>query len=94
MLEADPGPEARLELVELAIAGDPRFEASRAEIDRPGPSYTVDTLAALVAESPDDELTFIVGGDMAYAFPQWRRPFRLLPSDRPLPRRRGWRCRW
>ena len=42
-LENDPGPETRLEMVELAIADDERFETSRAELDREGPSYTSDT---------------------------------------------------
>ena len=56
-LEDDPGPEARLEMVELAMAGDERFTASRIEIDREGPSYTADTLEQLRAEAPDDELS-------------------------------------
>jgi nicotinate-nucleotide adenylyltransferase len=42
--------EDRLAMVELAIAGNPRFAASRIELDRPGPSYTVDTLAVLAQE--------------------------------------------
>ncbi|MFL5713645.1 MAG: nicotinate-nicotinamide nucleotide adenylyltransferase, partial [Chloroflexota bacterium] len=39
--------EDRLAMVELAIAGNPRFVADRRELDRPGPSYTVDTLEAM-----------------------------------------------
>src|SRR6266481_1542191 len=39
--------EHRLAMVELAIADNPAFELSRIEVDRPGPSYTVDTLEAL-----------------------------------------------
>ena len=46
-LQDDPGPEARLEMVELAIADDERFTSSRIEIDREGPSYTLDTLDEL-----------------------------------------------
>jgi nicotinate-nucleotide adenylyltransferase len=77
-LETDPGPEARLEMVELAIAGDPRFATSRIEIDRDGPSYTVDTLRELGASAPDDELFLILGGDQAAALPQWHEPERVL----------------
>ena len=46
--------EHRLAMVELAIAGNPAFAASRIELDRPGPSYTVDTLEALAARRPPD----------------------------------------
>jgi nicotinate-nucleotide adenylyltransferase len=74
----DPGVEVRLELCAAAVAGGEGLEVSRIEAERPGPSYTVDTLRALAEASPDDELTFIVGGDMAYAFPQWRQPAEIL----------------
>ena len=74
----DPGPEARLELCERAIAGDERFAVSRLELDRPGRSYTVDTLKALHESSPQDDLTFIVGGDMARSLPSWREPEAVL----------------
>jgi nicotinate-nucleotide adenylyltransferase len=74
----DPGPEARLEMVELAIADDERFSTSRIEIDREGPSYTSDTLEQLRAESPDDELFLILGGDQAAALPKWREPEKVL----------------
>jgi nicotinate-nucleotide adenylyltransferase len=74
----DPGPEARLEMVELAIADDERFSTSRIEIDREGPSYTSDTLEQLRAESPDDELFLILGGDQAAALPKWHEPEKVL----------------
>ena len=78
VLEDDPGPELRLELTELAAAGDPELEVSRMELDRPGPSYTADTLAALRDAAPDDELTLILGGDQAAALPDWHEPERVL----------------
>jgi nicotinate-nucleotide adenylyltransferase len=78
----DPGVEVRLELCRLAAAGEPGVEVSRVEADRPGPSYTVDTLRALHDESPEDDLTFIVGGDMAYALPTWREPQAVLELAR------------
>ena len=74
----DPGAEARLELCELAVAGDERMEVSRLEIDRGGPSYTVDTLRVLHARHPEHELTFIVGGDMAVSLPAWKEPRAVL----------------
>jgi nicotinate-nucleotide adenylyltransferase len=74
----DPGVDVRVSLCEAAAATDPGLEVSRVDADRPGPSYTVETLRALRAESPGDEFTFIVGGDMAYAFPTWREPEEIL----------------
>jgi nicotinate-nucleotide adenylyltransferase len=74
----DPGIDVRLELCELAVAGDPRFSVSRIDAERSGPAYTVDTLRSLRAANPDDELTFIVGGDMASSLPSWREPAEVL----------------
>jgi nicotinate-nucleotide adenylyltransferase len=77
-LQGDPGAEERLEMVELATADDDRFEVSRLEIDREGPSYTADTLRALRETSPDDELFVILGGDQAAALPSWHEPEQVL----------------
>ena len=77
-LESDPGAEERLERVELAIADDERFETSRVEIDRDGPSYTAETLRALREAAPDDELFLILGGDQAAALPSWHEPEQVL----------------
>jgi nicotinate-nucleotide adenylyltransferase len=77
-LQDDPGAEARLEMVELAIADDERFTTSRIEIDREGPSYTSDTLEFLLEQSPDDELFLILGGDQAAALPTWHEPDKVL----------------
>ena len=68
-LEDDPGPDSRFEMCRLAVAKDERFEVSRLELDRGGPSYTADTLRTIHATAPGDELTFIVGGDMAASLP-------------------------
>jgi nicotinate-nucleotide adenylyltransferase len=75
---ADPGPQARYALCERAIEGDDRFAVSRLELARGGRSFTVDTLRALHASSPQDELFLIVGGDMAKSLPSWREPAALL----------------
>jgi nicotinate-nucleotide adenylyltransferase len=77
-LERDPGAEERLEMVELAIADDERFEVSRAEIDREGPSYTADTLRALREAAPADDLFLILGGDQAAALGSWHEPEQVL----------------
>jgi nicotinate-nucleotide adenylyltransferase len=77
-IEEDPGAEARFEMVELATAADERFRASRIELDREGPSYTVDTLRELRARGPDDELFLILGGDQAAALPSWHEPAELM----------------
>jgi nicotinate-nucleotide adenylyltransferase len=74
----DPGPEVRLELCELAAAGDERLEVSRLELDRGGPSFTVDTLRELHARHPEHDLIFIVGGDMAVSLPTWKEPRTVL----------------
>lgn len=76
--EADPGPEHRLRMCRLAVAGEPRLQVSGLELQRPGPSYTVDTLGVLHAEHPDTELTFLLGADVARTLPDWREPRRLL----------------
>ena len=77
-LQEDPGPEARLEMVELAIADDERFTTSRIEIDREGPSYTLDTLNQLHGQAPKDELFLILGGDQAAALASWHEPEKVL----------------
>ena len=77
-IPGDPGAEARLEMVELAVADDERFETSRLELDREGPSYTADTLEQLAKESPDDELFLILGGDQAAALGAWHEPEKVL----------------
>jgi len=78
LAEADPGPAERVALCRAAVAGDRRFAVSTREVDRPGPSYTAATLRDIHAEAPHDELTFIVGGDMALSLPTWREPAEVL----------------
>jgi nicotinate-nucleotide adenylyltransferase len=77
-IDGDPGAEARLEMVELAVADDERFEASRIELDREGPSYTADTLEQLASQSPKDELFLILGGDQAATLATWHEPEQVL----------------
>jgi nicotinate-nucleotide adenylyltransferase len=71
----DPGPEVRLELCRLAVEGVEGVEVCDVEVRRGAVSYTVDTLNELYGS---DELTFIVGGDMALSLPAWRLPAEVL----------------
>lgn len=74
----DPGVEVRMALCELAARGDDGILVSRIEVDRGGPSYTVDTLREIRLTHPESELTFIVGGDMARSLRSWREPEAVL----------------
>jgi nicotinate-nucleotide adenylyltransferase len=77
-LENDPGPEVRLQMCEYALSADARFGVSRIEVDREGPSYTVDTLRQLRGRSPEDELVLLIGGDQAAALRSWREPEEIM----------------
>ncbi len=72
----------RVAMVELAIAGNTAFEASRIEIERSGPSWTVDTVSALTASRPDVEVTLILSAESFRGLPTWREPQRLLELAR------------
>ncbi len=68
----------RIEMIRLAIQGMERFRLSTIEVDRPGPSYTYDTLQKLREEIPDATLYFIIGGDNLTEVPLWHRGEELL----------------
>ncbi len=73
----------RRAMLELAIAGEPTFTVSSIELDRPGPSYSVDTLAALAAESGHSRrLEFILSAEAFAGFPSWHEPGRILELAR------------
>lgn len=74
--------EERARLVQRAIAGDHGLELSRLELDRPGPSYTVDTLEAVHAGDPDAGLWFVMGADQLLAFATWHGTDRILALAR------------
>jgi nicotinate-nucleotide adenylyltransferase len=77
-MDSDPGVEHRVELCRRAVAGEEQLDVSLADAEVPGPSFTVDTLRRLHERSPGDQLTFIVGGDMALSLPNWREPEAIL----------------
>jgi nicotinate-nucleotide adenylyltransferase len=71
--------EHRVEMVRLAIAGKPNFKLSTIEIDRAGPTYTVDTIDELRRQlGSGHELFFILGWDNLTQLPQWQEPSRLI----------------
>jgi len=68
----------RYAMTALATAGHPRFAVSDVELRREGPSYTVDTVACLRRESPDDEVFVIVGSDTFPEMATWKEHDRLM----------------
>ena len=76
----------RVAMVGLAIDGNEAFELSRIELDRPGPSYTSDTLEALAAEERaagrEPDLTFVLSAETLRDLPTWHAPERLLDAAR------------
>lgn len=82
--------EHRLRMVEAALRDEPAFQPSRIEVDREGPSYTVETLGRLREQEPSASLYFIVGTDAFVEIRTWRRWEELLASysfvvhERPL----------
>ncbi len=64
----------RLEMVRLAVAGNPALEVSDIEAKRPGPHYSVETLAEIKSARPGDDLFFLIGADSLVDLPTWREP--------------------
>jgi nicotinate-nucleotide adenylyltransferase len=82
-------PEHRVEMVRLALADEPAFKLSTMEIERPGPTYTVDTMVELSHQiGADDKLFFILGWDNLNQLPRWHQPSRLVKLCRLVPLRR------
>ncbi len=81
-IAGDPGVEHRLAMCRLAAAGADWLSVSELEAERPGPSYTITTLREINAREPGDELTLIVGGDMALTLPAWEEPEAILELAR------------
>ena len=75
--------EHRFKMVELAVEGVAGFTASRIELDRPGISYTIDTLEALQAKkSQPDDLYFITGLDSLRTLSEWKDAGRIITLSR------------
>jgi nicotinate-nucleotide adenylyltransferase len=71
--------EDRVRMTELAIAGNPGFQLSRGDVDRPGPHYTIDLVKMIAAQlPPGSELFFLMGFDSLADLPKWREPAQLI----------------
>ncbi|MGD2120287.1 MAG: nicotinate-nucleotide adenylyltransferase [Gemmatimonadota bacterium] len=67
-------PEIRMEMTRAAAAGNPGFQVSGVELNRQGPSYTVDTLRQYRKAHPEADLFFILGADQLAEFHEWQDP--------------------
>jgi nicotinate-nucleotide adenylyltransferase len=71
-------PEDRYLMTVIATASNPRFSVSRVDVDRGGPTYTIDTLTDLRRQRPDSDLFFITGADALSQIVSWRENQRLF----------------
>ena len=76
--------DRRSDMLQLAIAGQPAFRVEEIEKDRPGPSYTADTLAELRRMHPAIELYLILGSDCLPDLPGWHDPPRIVAQAKLL----------
>jgi nicotinate-nucleotide adenylyltransferase len=86
--------EHRLQMLRLAVVDRPYLRVSAMEIERPGPSYTVDTIAEMKGRMGGaNELFFILGWDSLAQLPEWREPLRIIGMCRlvAIPRP-GYQC--
>jgi nicotinate-nucleotide adenylyltransferase len=70
--------DRRVEMLQLALAGNPAFQINELEKHRPGPSYTVDTLTELTGAHPRDEFFLLIGSDTLADLATWYQPERIL----------------
>jgi nicotinate-nucleotide adenylyltransferase len=83
-VEVSPA-EHRAAMLDLAVRDNPDFAISRMELERPGPSYSVDTVAAIAGQSAREgrpEPVFILSAEALEGLPTWREPRRILELSR------------
>ena len=76
--------DKRADMLRLAIAGHPHFKVSEIEKERPGPSYTADTLTDLRQKQPDVAWHLILGADCLPDLPGWHDPVRIITQAKLL----------
>lgn len=81
---SEASPATRLAMTRLLAADDPRFSVNGLELERTGPSYTVDTVRRLKAGHPGMNYRLVIGSDMAIMFAKWREYRELLRLSPPL----------
>lgn len=79
----------RLQMIRAATAANPSFEVSDVELNRTGPSFTVDTLRELRKARPGDDFFLLLGVDQVTEFPTWREPDQVLALARLIMLARG-----
>ena len=72
--------DRRAEMLALAVAGNPAFRVDQSEKDRPGPSFTADTLDDFRRRHPDCEFFLLIGSDTLKDLPSWRDPARVVEA--------------
>ncbi|MFC0188105.1 nicotinate-nucleotide adenylyltransferase [Fictibacillus aquaticus] len=72
LLDGNAGAADRAEMVRLAIEDNTNFHMSLIEYEREGASYTIDTVKQLLQQDSDQQLTFIMGGDMVHTLETWK----------------------
>jgi len=77
-------PEHRLNMLQLAIADNPRFLLSRVDMDRPGPHYAIDTVHILSSQYPNSEMIYLMGGDSLHDLPKWHSPIDFIQACHKL----------
>jgi len=70
--------DKRVEMLNLALSGNPAFRVEEMEKNRPGPSYTVDTLTELRGRDAQSEFFLLIGADTLHDLSTWREPARIL----------------
>ena len=85
-----PGPH-REAMLELALASRPHMDVCDAELRRPWPGYTIDTLRAFQAALPGATICFVVGADSLLDLPSWREADRILEFEVAVAPRPGFR---
>ena len=85
------GGRDRLAMLELAVADEPLFLVSGIELERDGPSYSIDTVRAVLERRPEGagELHWILGGDNLPGLPAWREAEEFLRLVQPIIHRRA-----
>lgn len=74
----------RIDMLQAAIAGNPTFELSNVDIDRPPPHFAADTIRLLEKSCPGAELIYVMGGDSLANLPLWRKPLELVRGCQTL----------
>ena len=73
-------PEARCRMLSAAIAGEPRFEMDAREIEREGPSFTIDTVQSFRSRHPQAQLYYFIGDDNLAELETWKESHKLLET--------------